>query len=98
MTLYSLYLLPQAQKQGIGRQSFDFVSHYCVSHGFSELFCHCQPDNRNAMDFYQHMGGCIIKLDEENAERWQNSVVFRFKCRFIKGASPQTMHSEKSKA
>lgn len=78
LILYSLYLLPEAQGQGIGRQAFSFVSRYCDkcdSHGFC---CHCQPDNTNAMGFYRHMGGRIIARDEENEQRWQNTVVFYF--------------------
>lgn len=78
LILYSLYLLPEAQKQGIGKQAFSFVRQYCEAHGFQGFCCHCQPDNRNAMGFYEHMGGCITARDEGNEERWQDTVVFSF--------------------
>lgn len=78
LMLYSLYLLPEAQGRGIGKRCFAFVSQYCASHQMQGFCCHCQPDNRNAMGFYQHMGGHIIEWDEGNAERWQDTVVFRF--------------------
>lgn len=76
--IYSLYLLPEAQKQGIGRQAFRFVSDFCTQRGIDTFSCHCQPDNTNAMDFYHHMGGEIVARDEGNEERWQDTVVFRF--------------------
>lgn len=78
LILYSLYLLPEAQGRGIGKQSFAFVSQYCANHGIQGFCCHCQPDNTNAMGFYQHMGGRMIARDEGNAERWQDTVVFSF--------------------
>ena len=77
--LYSLYLLPKGQKKGYGRQALAFTAQFCKENGFSHFRCHCQPDNRNAMDFYAKMGGVIVERDEENEERWQNTVVFEFK-------------------
>ncbi len=78
LLLYSLYLLPEAQKHGIGRQAFAFVRDFCTRHQQTAFCCHCQPDNTNAMDFYRHMGGRIIARDEGNEDRWQDTVVFQF--------------------
>ncbi len=78
LLIYSLYLLPEAQKQGIGKQAFSFVADFCAQRNLQEFSCHCQPDNTNAMDFYRHMGGAIVDRDEGNEERWQDTVVFRF--------------------
>ncbi len=78
MLLQSLYLLPRAQKQGVGRQTFDFIRQYCLDNGISAFCCHCQPDNHNAIGFYEKMGGIIVDRDEDNEERWQNSVIFEF--------------------
>lgn len=41
MLLQSLYLLPQAQKQGIGRQVFQFIRQYCLDNGIAVFRCHC---------------------------------------------------------
>lgn len=48
MLLQSLYLLPQAQKQGVGRQAFKFVCQYCSERGiekgpFTTLQCDDRP-------------------------------------------------------
>ena len=78
LLIYSLYLLPEAQKQGIGKRTFAFVEVFCAQRSIHTFSCHCQPDNTNAMDFYRHMGGQIVARDEGNKERWQNTVVFQF--------------------
>lgn len=78
LLIYSLYLLPEAQKQGIGKRAFAFVEDYCTQRSIDTFSCHCQPDNTNAMDFYRHMGGQIVARDEGNKERWQDTVVFQF--------------------
>lgn len=78
LLLQSLYLLPEAQKKGIGKQAFSFVRQYCAERGIPTFRCHCQPDNGNAMAFYQKMGGKVVERDEGNQERWQDAVVFEF--------------------
>lgn len=76
--LYSLYLLPAAQKKGYGRQAMNFTAYFCKEYGKTVFRCHCQPDNKNAMQFYEKMGGIIVDRDDENIENWQNTVVFEF--------------------
>lgn len=76
--LYSLYLLPIAQKKGYGRQAMAFVAHFCKECGKTTFRCHCQPDNTNAMEFYERMGGRIVERDYDNVEKWQNTAVFEF--------------------
>ncbi len=78
MLLQSLYLLPQMQKQGVGRQAFTFVCRYCSERGIPAFRCLCQPENKNAVGFYEKMGGVIVDRDEGNEERWQDSVIFEF--------------------
>ena len=78
MLLQSLYLLPQAQKQGIGRQAFQFIRQYCLDNSISVFRCHCHPVNNSAVGFYEKMGGVIVDRDEDNEERWQDSVIFEF--------------------
>lgn len=78
MLLQSLYLLPQMQNQGLGRQAFKFIDRYCLERGISVFRCHCQPDNQNAIGFYEKMGGVVVGHDKGNEERWQDSVIFEF--------------------
>ena len=76
--LYSLYLLPAHQHRGIGRLAFNRMRDFCITNAQSCFLCHCQPENTNALTFYQHMGGVIIARDEDNVETFMNSVTFRF--------------------
>lgn len=76
--LYSLYLLPEHQRRGIGRMAFARMAEYCRRRGTAYFQCHCQPENAAAIAFYQRMGGTIIARDEDNAEAYMNSVTLRF--------------------
>lgn len=76
--LYSLYLLPAHQHRGIGRMAFIRMTEYCRRQDKAYFLCHCQPENNNAIAFYQRMGGIIISRDENNEETFMNSVTFRF--------------------
>ena len=82
--LYSLYLLPIAQKHGYGQQAMTFTARFCEEYGRPIFRCHCQPDNTNAMGFYRRMGGHIVEEDFDNIEKWQNTAVFEFSvCDFL---------------
>lgn len=76
--LLSLYVQKEYQNLGIGGKAFAFVREYFRDEGAAFFTCDCQPDNRNAMDFYRHQGGTIIREDLHNEESWQNSVTFQF--------------------
>ncbi len=76
--LHSLYLLPEYQGKGIGREAFAQIRACCLECGTSSFICQCQPKNQKAMAFYFHMGGKIVSRDLKNEESWQNSVTFRF--------------------
>lgn len=78
ITLQSLYISAEYQRQGIGRQAFDFVKAYCRAHHAASFVCHCVPENLNARSFYERMGGKVIGQDLANEERWQNSVTYQF--------------------
>ena len=92
--LHSLYLLPDHQKQGGGRMAFSLMQELCREQHEPYFLCHCQPENANAIAFYQHMGGTIIQKDEGNKERFMNSVTFRFpadirrRCRWCNPRNP----------
>ncbi len=78
LLLQSLYVLREYQKLGIGRCAFEYLKEYCVQNGYSEFICHCQPQNMNALRFYQKMGGVKIGEDIGNEESWQDSVILEF--------------------
>ena len=78
ITLQSLYILDEYQHQGIGKQAFDFVIKYCKENGAHSFICHCVPENQNARQFYEKMGGRIIGEDFDNEESWMNSVIYQF--------------------
>ena len=58
--------------------AFIRMTEYCRRQGKAYFLCHCQPENNNAIAFYQRMGGIIISRDENNEETFMNSVTFRF--------------------
>ena len=78
VTLQSLYIVSEYQRNGIGRGAFDLVRAYCREHGAQSFICHCVPENHNARMFYERMGGTVIGEDLTNEESWQNSVTYRF--------------------
>ena len=78
ITLQSLYLLEEYQHQGIGKQAFAFIFQYCQENSARSFICHCVPENRNARNFYEKMGGRIIGEDLDNTESWMNSVIYQF--------------------
>ena len=78
VTLQSLYIASEWQRQGIGRCAFDFVAAFCREHGVSFFVCHCVPQNHNARKFYERMGGVVIGEDFGNEESWQDSILYRF--------------------
>ena len=65
ITLQSLYIVSEYQRQGIGRQAFDFMSAYCREHHATAFICHCVPENFNARSFYERMGGEVIGEDAD---------------------------------
>lgn len=78
ITLQSLYVVSEYQKQGIGRKAFEFIRDYCTNNNAMSFICHCVPTNFNARQFYERMGGKVVGEDLENEEQWQNSVVYQF--------------------
>lgn len=70
VTLQSLYIVSEYQRNGIGRGAFDLVRAYCREHGAQSFICHCVPENHNARMFYERMGGTVIGEDLTNEESW----------------------------
>ena len=78
VTLQSLYIVSEYQRNGIGRKAFDFVRAYCQKHDVRSFICHCVPENYNARIFYEKMGGTVIGEYLSGEESWQNSVTYQF--------------------
>lgn len=77
--LHSLYLLPRAQKQGLGHQIFRFVQEACLSMGYDSIHLDCHPKNQNALSFYQHMGGIVANIDAGHDNPQEDSCTITFK-------------------
>lgn len=75
--LLSLYLLPEYQRQGVGRLAFDLMSGWCHEQSKPYFLCECHPENAPARAFYRKMGGVLVGREQGDAP-WQNSVTFRF--------------------
>ena len=92
--LYSLYLLPEYQRRGVGRAAFQRMADYCAERNRPYFLCQCQPENAPALAFYHRMGGVIVAQDEGNEEAYMNSVTLRFpvnitrRCRWCNGRNP----------
>ena len=76
--LGSLHLLPEYQKRGYGKVSFKYISSLCQELGYSKFYCQCNPHNKNAMEFYHHMGGSIGCEDTGHKEKIEDAVYFEF--------------------
>ena len=76
--LRSLYVLQEYQHRGIGKQAFALLKDYCREKRISRFACDCSPHNKNAMQFYQRMGGVVTKTDTGHENRQEDGVVFEF--------------------
>lgn len=59
--LYAIYLIEDAQGQGIGRQLMQACSDHLYAEGYKSLILWVLKANRNSRSYYEHMGGKIIK-------------------------------------
>lgn len=79
--LHSLYVLREYQHRGIGKQAFAILNDYCRGKGINRFACNCSPHNKNAMRFYQRMGGVVIKTDNGHENKQEDGVVYEFDLR-----------------
>ena len=75
LLLQSLYVLPHCKRCGIGTKAFALIKKLCKEENIQSFTCHCHPDNRSAIAFYQAMGGQIVAYDTDNDEHWQDSII-----------------------
>ena len=76
--LSSLYVLREYQHRGIGKQAFAILKDHCREKGINRFACNCSPHNKNAMRFYQRMGGVVTKNDIGHENKQEDGVIFEF--------------------
>ena len=74
----SLYLLPEFQRKGIGRKTFEFIRENCRKEGTKKFYLGCHPENKNALAFYKKMGGAITEKDVGHENNRENSFKIEF--------------------
>jgi GNAT superfamily N-acetyltransferase len=74
----SLYLLPEFQRKGIGRKTFEFIRENCRKEGRKKFYLGCHPENKNALAFYEKMGGAITEKDVGHENNRENSFKIEF--------------------
>ncbi len=77
--LLSLYLLPQWQNAGEGSRIFRYVINACNQLGFDKFFISCDPQNTNALSFYQHMGCKIVFEDVGNESTYMDQIELEYR-------------------
>ena len=76
--LYSIYLLPEYQRKGIGRAMMRQVASACREGGEASFYCDCQPQNVRARRFYEAMGGNLIWFSPRHQNRAEDSCRYEF--------------------
>lgn len=76
-----LYLSKEYQGKGIGRKLFEFAENELKNQGIHEFIISCNKYNLPAQQFYEKMGGKVIKIDEDNDDRSIPQIKFLFKCK-----------------
>ncbi len=73
-----LYLTKDFQKMGIGRKLFNLGYDKIKSNGYDSFFISCNKYNTNARQFYEKMGGKLITVDEDNANKRSVQVKYHY--------------------
>ncbi|MBR2638984.1 MAG: GNAT family N-acetyltransferase [Oscillospiraceae bacterium] len=76
--IQSLYLLPDFQRKGIGRKIFGFVREHCRKNEIQKFYLCCHPENKNALAFYEKMGGKITEKDIGHEDNRENNFKIEF--------------------
>lgn len=74
----SLYLFSEFQRKGIGRKTFEFIRENCRKEGTKKFYLGCHPENKNALAFYEKMGGAITEKDVGHENNRENSFKIEF--------------------
>ena len=77
--IFELYLAPEFQGLGFGRQLFAAAAKDLAAHGFDECVVWALADNERALAFYAHLGGRIAHRTQERfGVELLDRVGFRF--------------------
>lgn len=63
LKIHKLYVLPETQGKGIGKQFIEFVKTWATTHEASAIFLNVNRFNK-AVEFYKHIGMTIIKTED----------------------------------
>ena len=69
-----LYVLKEHQKRGFGKQFFNYAYQILKDEGEREFIISCNKFNKNALAFYEKMGGKIIHIDEDFEDKSQSQI------------------------
>lgn len=64
-----LYVLEEYQHKGIGREFFERCKQFFKSNKYNSFIISCNKYNYPAQVFYEKMGGKIIHIDEDDADK-----------------------------
>jgi len=81
--LHSLYLLPDYQGRGVGKEIFAQVREACLKVGNGRMYLDCHPGNEKALCFYRHMGGRVTYLNAGHLNPCEDTCHIEFD--FTKG-------------
>jgi diamine N-acetyltransferase len=54
--IHKIYILPEIQGKGVGKNLIMAVSEIALNHGDTHLFLNVNKHNQTAIDFYNHLG------------------------------------------
>ena len=73
-----LYILPDHQGKGLGRQLFEKARELIKGKGYNDFFVCCNKYNLPAQQFYLAMGGVLVKTDPDKEDRSVPQVIFTY--------------------
>ena len=76
--IQSLYLLSDFRRKGIGTKVFEFIRNHCLENRLSKFYLGCHPQNKNALYFYEKMGGTVTEKDIGHENNRENSFKIEF--------------------
>ncbi len=78
LCLNNLYIRKEYKGCGLGRRAFEVICDYCRANGISKFFCGCNFHNRNAVEFYRHMGGIQGDIPVFHENKYDDILHFEF--------------------
>ena len=73
-----LYVLKDHQGMGIGKAFFELATKEIREGGYEEFFISCNKFNANARNFYEYMGGKLVSVDDDKADKSEVQVKYHY--------------------